>query len=249
MINRNLSHSDAMHLLDLVHTITFCSNKNELQGVITGLSEVMSFDYAVCGTARLDSIGRVISYQVVNFNYPSEWLKLYAAGNYHTIDPVIKENFSSFSLQYWRNTFKKYRTNRKFLATAADFGLQDGYTHGLQDSRKGEGSLFSFAGNYVESNQRTESILEFIIPHLNQALNRVLSGRSNGKNQSHLSSREQEVLNWLGRGKSTWDISIILGVSERTVNFHINNVKVKLDAVNRCQAVAIGVDCGLIDLT
>jgi DNA-binding CsgD family transcriptional regulator len=30
-----------------------------------------------------------------------------------------------------------------------------------------------------------------------------------------LSSREKEVLSWLIKGKSNWDIGIILGVSER----------------------------------
>ena len=63
-----------------------------------------------------------------------------------------------------------------------------------------------------------------------------------------LSLREKEVLNWIKQGKSTWDISVILGISRSTVNFHVNNILQKLDAVSRAQAVAIAIEQGLIDI-
>jgi DNA-binding NarL/FixJ family response regulator len=62
-----------------------------------------------------------------------------------------------------------------------------------------------------------------------------------------LSFREKEVLKWLKKGKSSWEISEILNISYRTVDFHVNNIIQKLDAVNRIQAVAIAVEHGLID--
>jgi DNA-binding CsgD family transcriptional regulator len=63
-----------------------------------------------------------------------------------------------------------------------------------------------------------------------------------------LSAREKEVLNWLKQGKSSWEISVILGISESTVNFHVYNVMHKLDASSRPQAVAAAAHLGLIDL-
>ena len=76
----------------------------------------------------------------------------------------------------------------------------------------------------------------------------ALEGHSggNGNNGSPLSMREKEVLKWLKMGKSSWDISIILDISERTVNFHITNIMNKLDAMTRTQAVAISIEKGLI---
>ncbi|MEW6601357.1 MAG: helix-turn-helix transcriptional regulator [Nitrospirota bacterium] len=61
-----------------------------------------------------------------------------------------------------------------------------------------------------------------------------------------LSEREKEVLTWSKRGKSSWEISAILNISERTVNFHINNIMQKLNAVSRTQAVAVAIERGLI---
>ncbi len=61
-----------------------------------------------------------------------------------------------------------------------------------------------------------------------------------------LSEREKEVLSWLAQGKTSWDISIIMGIAERTVNFHACNIMQKLNSVNRAHSVAIAMDMGLI---
>jgi DNA-binding CsgD family transcriptional regulator len=66
--------------------------------------------------------------------------------------------------------------------------------------------------------------------------------------QPILSDREKEVLNWLKQGKSSWEISVIFGISERTVNYHIYNIMEKLQTTNRAQAVAVATRLGLIDL-
>jgi DNA-binding CsgD family transcriptional regulator len=62
-----------------------------------------------------------------------------------------------------------------------------------------------------------------------------------------ITKREKEILRWLRQGKSSWEISKILGISERTVNFHVYNIMGKLGAVNRLQAVAIALQMGLLD--
>ncbi len=53
-----------------------------------------------------------------------------------------------------------------------------------------------------------------------------------------LSPREKEVLKWLKCGKTSWAISVILQISERTVNYHVNNIMRKLGVINRMQAVS-----------
>ncbi len=51
-----------------------------------------------------------------------------------------------------------------------------------------------------------------------------------------LTPREIETMNWVARGKSSADIAVLIGVSERTVNFHVNNVIQKLGVATRLQA-------------
>ena len=47
-------------------------------------------------------------------------------------------------------------------------------------------------------------------------------------------------------GKTDWEISVILGVSEATARFHVDNGRRKLGAVTRAQAVARLVNLRLI---
>lgn len=65
---------------------------------------------------------------------------------------------------------------------------------------------------------------------------------------SSLSKREKDILCWLAEGKSNWEVSVILKISERTVRFHINNIMKKLDAMKRTHAVAIAIREYIINL-
>ncbi len=140
-----------------------------------------------------------------------------------------------------------YDPPKDFLSLAEDFGLKDCYTRGARNLRGTEGSLFCVSGKSLGHDKRTETILRLIVPHLQQVLVRIVD-RHNAKKDVFLSSREKEVLNWIKNGKTTWDISIILDMSERTVKFHVKNIMQKLDAVSRPHAVAIALGRGLIDI-
>ena len=61
-----------------------------------------------------------------------------------------------------------------------------------------------------------------------------------------LTDREREVLTWVGRGKTSSEIAVILSLSDRTVNFHCDQAMRRLDVVNRTQAVATALACGMI---
>lgn len=63
----------------------------------------------------------------------------------------------------------------------------------------------------------------------------------------HLSNRETACLHWSSLGKTSWETGLILGVTERTVNFHIGNACRKLGVHSRRAAVAIAVRQGLLD--
>jgi len=68
----------------------------------------------------------------------------------------------------------------------------------------------------------------------------------NLKVSESLTERERECLQWCAGGKSSADVGEILGITERTVNWHIDNAIRKMDCVNRVQAVAKAVSLGLI---
>src|SRR5580704_7683528 len=54
--------------------------------------------------------------------------------------------------------------------------------------------------------------------------------------QVDLNEREVETLTWSARGKTSAEIAQILGLSKRTVDFHIDNARTKLGAATRVEA-------------
>jgi DNA-binding response OmpR family regulator len=55
--------------------------------------------------------------------------------------------------------------------------------------------------------------------------------------QVGLREREVETLTWAARGKTFWEIGEILGLSKRTVEFHLENARRKLGVATRTQAL------------
>lgn len=59
-------------------------------------------------------------------------------------------------------------------------------------------------------------------------------------------AREIEVLKWIANGKSDWQIGQILHISDKTVNFHVENMKRKCGVATRMQVVVQAVHQGKI---
>jgi DNA-binding CsgD family transcriptional regulator len=56
---------------------------------------------------------------------------------------------------------------------------------------------------------------------------------------SMLSPRQREILALVAAGRTSKEIASELGISERTVNWHLSNAFVRLGASSRAEAVAI----------
>ncbi len=63
-----------------------------------------------------------------------------------------------------------------------------------------------------------------------------------------LSEREVETLTWAARGKTSAEIALIVGLSKRTVDFHIDNARNKLGVATRIEAAAKAASGRLIEV-
>jgi DNA-binding CsgD family transcriptional regulator len=61
-----------------------------------------------------------------------------------------------------------------------------------------------------------------------------------------LTPREREVLAWISKGKSNFEIGAILGISAWTVKIHVGSILGKLNASTRGHAIAKAVSAGLV---
>jgi DNA-binding CsgD family transcriptional regulator len=241
-----LSKQDTVSLLELIQASVVCEQEEQLKALINGMQSLLPFDSAVCSLVKTENGELADQCDVVNISYPAEWLELYFDNDFHLIDPILIENFTNFGVQYWSDTYKKHGNPKEFIALAEDFELKGGYSCGLMDHTQREGSLFSLAGE-ASDHPRNRAILDILVPHLHHALSHVARG-TRVQPATSISAREQEVLKWISEGKSSWEIAMILVISERTVKFHTAAILNKLGAANRAHAVAIALSSGMISM-
>jgi DNA-binding response OmpR family regulator len=102
----------------------------------------------------------------------------------------------------------------------------------------------AFTDRDVELRARQLGADDFVTKPIDfELLEAIISARLAGAarievcpNSVEMSEREIETLTWAARGKTSAEIAIILGVSKRTVDFHIDNARVKLGATTRIEA-------------
>lgn len=95
--------------------------------------------------------------------------------------------------------------------------------------------------------QATLSSMHLISHTFMRQLDRLHDERPcHGGAKSVLTPREAECLTWAARGRTTEEIATLLGRSTETVEFHISNAIVKLNARNRTHAVAIACGQGIV---
>jgi len=86
--------------------------------------------------------------------------------------------------------------------------------------------------------------------HLDPAAARILAQgmrhRTDREPAEHLTERELEVLNLVGKGRSNKDIATDLGITERTARTHVSNILGKLDLQSRTQAALYAVERKLV---
>jgi DNA-binding NarL/FixJ family response regulator len=92
----------------------------------------------------------------------------------------------------------------------------------------------------IRTVHRGESYLE---PRI---ASKVVAELHPGKRPTALSDRERTVLRLVADGRSNKQIAQVLGITERTVKFHVTSILNKLGADNRAQAVALAAERGLL---
>jgi DNA-binding CsgD family transcriptional regulator len=88
--------------------------------------------------------------------------------------------------------------------------------------------------------------LQLLAAHALTAADRLLSPKLSKGDMPKLTKRELDVLSWTAQGKTAWEVSVILGMSEKTVNFHLGNAMRKLGVSSKHQAVLKCVAAGLL---
>lgn len=244
---KKISKRELIAILDVVHSAVFCRTEADIKQVLEKAKELVCGDYSICGVGSYSNQELPGIKKAINGNYPQEWLYLHNGDKLYEKAPGIWHQSKFSGVQLWAETYKKYKNkiSSDFVGKSGDFGLNFGISGGIKSPYDALASIITFFRRKNYFTQHEKEIMDIVVPHLHQALVRICGGKINSR-LPYLTKREQEVLNWTKEGKTDWEISMILNIGERTVKFHIQNIKRKLNAVNKAQAIAIAFEHGLI---
>jgi transcriptional regulator EpsA len=122
--------------------------------------------------------------------------------------------------------------------------------HGMGNQEGGISTFFCFSRITGQINANHAYLLELLVPHLHAVLTRVISNSDNtdemNEVRSPITAREREILQWVHKGKTNWEISVILDISQLTVKNHVQNILRKLNVQSRSHAAVKGSKLGLV---
>ena len=183
--------------------------------------------------------------------YSKEWVSHYFAQDYAKIDPALHRTLTGILPVDWSTIDRRPKPIRKFFGEAVEFGVG---RRGLSIPIRGlnrEIAVFSLSANLSDrewSSYSRHYMRDFqIISHFIH--NRMVEslGLDPSPNAPIL-TRELECLRWTAIGKTKWEIGEILGISERTVKFHLDQARHKLNCVNVRHAVSKAIAIGIVTI-
>lgn len=220
------------------------STELQIKAFILNLIEALEVDHFLLGIFSPLSINKTNALTIDN--YPEGWRKTYDEQQLMHTDPIINYCAQNHSPIFW-DQIKNEKT--KIIKQVIFSGPQSGFTVPLHGPMCSFG-MFSLSIS-CENEKSKEvlsqalTIIQLIIPTLQDAIIRVKKDLQK-KEKIALTIREIECLTWATEGKSAWEISKILGCSERTITFHLKNATLKLGCANRYQAIGKAIITGVI---
>ena len=184
-------------------------------------------------------------------NFPPQWCNRYFERRYYEIDPVVRRTPTFSGPFLWDQLVDRCQlqaSERLVLEESRQAGLKHGISVPLFGPA-GRVSVVSFASRFDDVDPLHHvSHLNTLAWQFHIAFAEIAPppGQSNAKVE--LSAREKDCLQWTAAGKSSWDIGLILKISENTVSFHLKNAMRKFGTTSRTGAVVQAIRLNLIEL-
>jgi len=139
---------------------------------------------------------------------------------------------------------------------AREFGLQDGFYLPIHQPDGSVLAVSMMARQQMPHSRTTLAALHMLAVYYHLAAERLglvaklapPDETSPVNKKPTLTKRQLECLKWVSQGKTNWEISQILNISEHTVHEHLEQARIRLGVRTTTQGVLKAVTLGLIEL-
>jgi LuxR family transcriptional regulator, quorum-sensing system regulator BjaR1 len=170
---------------------------------------------------------------VVLHRWPELWSQRYFSRGYLFDDPTIQRVTSSTEPFLWSEVRRDNPAARRIMDEANEFKLGSGFTVPML-TLDGQSAGWSIASDRAELPPQLRGGLQLLAMY---SFARAIS-LAQAPPPVKLTMREIDVLQWIAEGKTDWEISKILHVSEHLVDKMARQIRAKFGTTNRIQAVA-----------
>ena len=179
---------------------------------------------------------------IILVHYPENWRRHYCSNRYIEIDPTIDAIVHRSAPYAWEQLSNLDSRRRQLFDDVRDLGVVGGLTVPIHMA-DGTTFLASFGADEPGIAERFRPLLSLVSA---QFLERHVALSGAPEPSIQLTLRERDCLTWTARGKSAWEIGVLLSISENTANFHIKNACAKLASKGRMLGVVRAIMLGLI---
>jgi len=211
------------------------------------LSFAHRYGFTCGGIAEMPGPCQRIEDTTLCLSWPEGWRERYFTQNYVADDPAQLHLARTRSPYTWSEMLScPYYTpgQRRIVHEASEFALTVGYIVPIHQVGSGP-TMVTIAGANVELSESDDLALHLSAMYAHAHV-RDLSHAIGEAGTVQLGPRERECLQWVADGKTDWEISEILSISEKTANTYIERVKHKFGVATRVQAVVMGLRAGQI---
>jgi LuxR family transcriptional regulator, quorum-sensing system regulator BjaR1 len=170
-----------------------------------------------------------------------DWMESLFARGQAARNPVMNGDLGKNGPLAWSEMVRMPRVADKLMPVyrgAQEFGINEGLCFSIQHRRRPNISAV-FYGRHLDISAEARSSLQVLALFTHERLAR-LGAWPQGAG-TVLTQREADCLAWVARGKTDWEISEILSISENTVHWYIEQAKRKLGVPTRVQAVVAAI--------
>jgi len=221
--------------LDIISLTLNAANTVDIETIWLEIQTLCNTDGLLIGVSESTNSVDILGSTAIWFGIAETWMSEYQTQNYVLKDPVVKLTLANTNkIITWQDAYTSAdAAGREFAKQANLYGLNHGYAIGQARHKVTRtASVASITYNPKNLSEDQHFYIKQILPHLNEVLTRPGFLRF-----PDLTSQESVVLQWASIGKSNWEIGTIMGITERTVRFHCNNIYKKLNVNNKANAV------------
>ncbi|MBL6430436.1 MAG: autoinducer binding domain-containing protein [Alphaproteobacteria bacterium] len=222
-------------LYELIRPIAECASHGEILALTSMFPQSSTSSSTVLSSAKLKTSSKITLLSITII--PRNGRRFIAP------DPISRRirqtalTFSKPSL-LWSEV-----SDTEVFRAAKEFGIGDGVTCTVRGSH--HICSVSFAVRKKDVCPEMMVGAQFIIPYLCNSV--ICIAETELATAPILSEREKECLKWVSEGKTSWETSVIMSISERTVLFHLSNIQSKLQTTSRAHSVAKAAILGLLN--